>query len=88
MGLTTADVPPDLLLFEDREYPIVVTARALKPFAVPTVLSWPLASDEPEISVIIPMFNAATTIKEALFSVSKQDHASYEILIVNDGSTY
>jgi peptidoglycan/xylan/chitin deacetylase (PgdA/CDA1 family)/SAM-dependent methyltransferase len=87
MGLTTADVPPDLLLFEDREYPIVVTARALKPFAVPTVLSWPLASDEPEISVIIPMFNAATTIKEALFSVSQQDHASYEILIVDDGST-
>ncbi len=87
MGLTVSDVPPDLLSTEDPEYPIVVTARAVKSFVVPKELTWSPAVEMPEISVVIPMFNAATTIQETLYSVSRQDYASYEVLIVDDGST-
>lgn len=40
------------------------------------------------ISVIIPMYNAASTIVDALESVRKQDYdCRLEIIIINDGST-
>jgi peptidoglycan/xylan/chitin deacetylase (PgdA/CDA1 family)/SAM-dependent methyltransferase len=87
MGLTTSDVPADLLSIEDPEYPIVVTARAVKALPTPAELTWPAAEEKPEISVIVPMLNAEITIRETLFSVSRQSHHSYEILVVDDGST-
>lgn len=39
------------------------------------------------ISVIIPAFNAETTIVETLISVQNQTYENIEIIIVNDGST-
>jgi len=87
MGLSTEDVPPDLFAFQDAEYPIVLTARAVKPLPVPAELVWTPVAESPDISVVIPMFNAERTIKETLFSVSQQSHDSFEILVVDDGST-
>jgi peptidoglycan/xylan/chitin deacetylase (PgdA/CDA1 family)/SAM-dependent methyltransferase len=87
MGLSTADVPPDLFSFHDSEYPIVVSARAEKPLPIPERLRWSPAVENPSVSIIIPMFNAERTIKETLFSISRQTHESYEVLIVDDGST-
>src|SRR5262249_5621349 len=41
----------------------------------------------PLISIIIPAYNVSTYIGEALRSVFIQDFKSYEVLVVNDGST-
>jgi len=44
--------------------------------------------DDIVISVIIPMYNASSTIKESLESIIAQTHKTiYQIIIVNDGST-
>lgn len=38
-------------------------------------------------SVIIPLYNKESTIKEAIESVLKQEFTEFELIIVNDGST-
>jgi glycosyltransferase involved in cell wall biosynthesis len=43
--------------------------------------------DTPLISVIIPAYNVSIYIAEALSSVFVQDFNSYEVIIINDGST-
>jgi glycosyltransferase involved in cell wall biosynthesis len=40
----------------------------------------------PQISVIIPVFNGANYLKEAIDSVLKQTCNEYELIVVNDGS--
>ncbi len=42
--------------------------------------------DEPTVSVIIPAYNTASYIGEALESVFHQDFTDYETIVVNDGS--
>ena len=46
-----------------------------------------MRTDEDFVSVVIPAYNAQTTIEETVRSVIKQTHRSLEILIVDDGST-
>jgi len=41
----------------------------------------------PLISIVLPVFNGASTICETLNSVFAQTETSYEILVINDGST-
>ncbi|WP_214228856.1 glycosyltransferase [Pedobacter sp. B4-66] len=43
-------------------------------------------NEYPTISVIIPMYNAAYTIEETLYSVINQTNKVFEIIIVDDGS--
>jgi glycosyltransferase involved in cell wall biosynthesis len=43
--------------------------------------------DPPLISVIIPAFNAASTIDRALNAVWRQDYAPIEVIVIDDGST-
>jgi len=43
--------------------------------------------EQPLISVVIPAYNVSTYIGEALDSVFVQDFKSYEVIVVNDGST-
>ena len=40
----------------------------------------------PTVSVIIPAYNSATFIGEALNSVFRQTFTSYEVIVINDGS--
>ncbi|WP_456325502.1 glycosyltransferase family 2 protein, partial [Desulfonauticus submarinus] len=40
-----------------------------------------------EISIIIPTYNCAKYISEAIESVLAQTYKDYEIIVVNDGST-
>lgn len=42
---------------------------------------------DPEISVVLPVYNAAGIVEEAIASVRAQGHKSLEIVIVDDGST-
>lgn len=44
------------------------------------------SSARPLISVTIPAYNAATTLAETLESVLAQDHPSFEVVVVDDGS--
>ena len=44
-------------------------------------------SKEIMISVIIPVYNAESYIDECLKSVLSQQEASFEVVLVNDGST-
>lgn len=41
----------------------------------------------PRVSVIVPVFNAAAYLGEALASIAAQDYAPLEILVVDDGSS-
>ena len=42
---------------------------------------------KPEITVILPAFNAARFLARAIESVQRQTFANWELLIINDGST-
>ena len=41
----------------------------------------------PQISIIIPAYNAEQTIIETIQSVRQQTFADFEIIVINDGST-
>jgi glycosyltransferase involved in cell wall biosynthesis len=41
----------------------------------------------PRVSVVVPAYNAATTISQALDSVFRQSFRDFEVVIVDDGST-
>jgi glycosyltransferase involved in cell wall biosynthesis len=43
--------------------------------------------NQPEISVILPVFNAAAFLKESIQSILKQSITNFELIIINDGST-
>lgn len=46
-----------------------------------------LATRRPKVSVMIPAYNSARYLPEAIASVLDQTYSSYEIIVVNDGST-
>jgi glycosyltransferase involved in cell wall biosynthesis len=41
----------------------------------------------PRVSVILPVFNGASTIERAIASIRAQTYSDWELLVVNDGST-
>ena len=47
----------------------------------------PLSEAPPKVSVIIPTFNRAWSLKEAIDSVLSQDYPHLELIVVDDGST-
>jgi hypothetical protein len=44
-------------------------------------------SDEPLISVILPVYNAEKYVREAVESVLTQKFSNFELIVINDGST-
>lgn len=44
-------------------------------------------NESPVISVIMPVYNAATYLREAIESVLNQTYRDFEFIIINDGST-
>jgi len=47
----------------------------------------PAVSPSPRVAVVMPAFNAASFIGEAIASVREQTFADWELLVVDDGST-
>ena len=41
----------------------------------------------PQISIIIPIYNAANTLDYCINSIINQDFTNWELLLINDGST-
>lgn len=41
----------------------------------------------PKVSVVIPVYNYARYVDQAIKSVSEQEYANYEVIVVNDSST-
>ena len=60
-----------------RAYPVTVPARGLPE----------LLMAQPLISVVVPAFNAASTLRESVESALKGSYENVEIIIVDDGST-
>lgn len=46
-----------------------------------------MKSNQPLISVVMPVFNGASYLKEAIESILGQTHAHFELIIMDDGST-
>ena len=44
-------------------------------------------SDNPKISVVIPIYNCEKTIKRAIYSIKNQNFSDFEIILINDFST-
>jgi glycosyltransferase involved in cell wall biosynthesis len=46
-----------------------------------------MSNDFPRLSVIVPAYNAANFIRDAIRSIEEQDYPTLEIIVVDDGST-
>ena len=46
----------------------------------------PAANDRPAISVVIPVYNAADTLRQCLEAVFASDYRPFEVIVVDDGS--
>ena len=47
----------------------------------------PMSANQPEISVVMPVYNAARYLQPALDSIAAQTFADFELIAVDDGST-
>ncbi|MBS1529890.1 MAG: glycosyltransferase [Bacteroidetes bacterium] len=46
-----------------------------------------MPTDHPEVTVLMPAYNAGKYIREAIDSVLRQSFKNFELLVINDGST-
>jgi SAM-dependent methyltransferase len=86
-GLAQEDLAPDDFQHNDSRYPLIVAARAIKPGPPPRVQALSQLGRQPAVSVLMPMFNAARYVAEAIESVRAQTLDGWELIIVDDGST-
>ena len=41
----------------------------------------------PKVSILMPCYNVAATVKETMQSITAQTHDDFEVVVVDDGST-
>jgi glycosyltransferase involved in cell wall biosynthesis/SAM-dependent methyltransferase len=75
-GLASEDINPIELEYEDAAYPFLITIKATKTG---------LPSDQ-TVSIVIPCFNQARFLSEAIESALSQTHRAVEVVVIDDGS--
>ncbi len=86
-GLAQEDIENDDYLLQDHRYPLIVAARATKPGRPPQIARKGRLSESPQVSVVMPVYNSAPFLAEAIESVLCQRFEEWELLIIDDGST-
>jgi glycosyltransferase involved in cell wall biosynthesis/SAM-dependent methyltransferase len=86
-GLAQEDLAPDDFQHNDSRYPLIVAARGIKPGPPPRLQVVSQLGRQPAVSVLMPVFNAARYVAEAIESVRAQTLNGWELIIVDDGST-
>jgi SAM-dependent methyltransferase len=86
-GLAQEDLAPEDLKHNDPRYPLIVAARAIKDGAPPRIQAVNRLAGRPAVSVLMPLFNAAQYVAEAIESVRAQTLDRWELIVVDDGST-
>jgi glycosyltransferase involved in cell wall biosynthesis len=77
---------------EDWGFGVTACDRSEKPAALALQQAWQQASfgqcdGLPKVSVVVCAFNAATTLRACLLSLSKLNYVDYEVILIDDGST-
>ena len=86
--MAEADInPARLALLKDMTRESADAIAQLDIAAQPVRVPQPVPSSDPGITAIIPLYNGAAFIEEALKSIFAQTLPAREIIVVNDGST-
>ena len=70
----------------EKKYAIEYIKKLLQNYLNNTIENYALNNTNPNISIIIPLYNCQNTIRLSITSILKQKFENYEIILINDYS--